>query len=129
MGLLYLAGAIKDCTDEEARGWREQVKEIYPDALDPMVRDYRGCEDENVNEIVVLDKRDVDQSDIVLVRYLWASAGTSMEIYHAWLQGKPVIVWHDEGQKLSPWITYHGTTFVTSFEAAMEKVEYYDKRR
>jgi hypothetical protein len=41
--LVYLSGAMLDCTDEECRDWREYAKQnLKCAALDPMIRDYRN---------------------------------------------------------------------------------------
>ena len=131
MSLLYLAGPIADCEDDECVSWRKDILEVYPDSANPMIRDYRDNHHDNINEIVVLDKRDIDNSEIVLVRFTRISAGTMMEIIYAWSKGKPIIFWHDPDypyEKLSPWIKYHCTTFVTSFDEACEKIDYYAGR-
>lgn len=41
---VYLAGPINGCTDAEAKNWREELKTHFPNAIDPMKRDYRGVE-------------------------------------------------------------------------------------
>jgi hypothetical protein len=57
--LVYLAGAINGCTDDECKDWRELVKSIIgvEKTLDPMRRDYRGVELDCINEIVEGDKK------------------------------------------------------------------------
>ena len=60
---IYLCGPINGCTDEEAGDWRDLLKSHYPQAIDPMKRDYRGVEDVAYREIVDLDKRDVQECD------------------------------------------------------------------
>lgn len=119
---VYLCGPINGCTDAEASDWREAVKEHFPDAIDPMKRDYRGVEDAAYREIVDLDKRDIRASEAVLVNYTKPSVGTSMEVYLAWTLGKPVIVWCAEGENVSPWLRYHATAFVHSLSAAVDKL-------
>ena len=131
MRTLYLAGPINACTDDEANTWRDQVIEWrrsfgrgnWLKLLNPMARDYRGKEAESVAEIVVLDKRDIDASNILLVRWTKPSVGTSMEILYAWERGIPVILWLDSRSNVSPWLLYHCTTMVLGFDDAMEAVE------
>ncbi|WLB14772.1 nucleoside 2-deoxyribosyltransferase (plasmid) [Bradyrhizobium elkanii] len=115
---VYLCGPINGCTDEECKDWREEMKRHFPDAIDPMRRDYRGKEAESYREIVELDKIDVERSDVVLVNYDKPSVGTSMEVYHAWLKHVPVIVVCREGTIISPWLRYHSTKIVHSFDEA-----------
>lgn len=132
---VYLAGPINGCTDDEANGWRQgfidrhnyrcwdcqrqsgqfhqaicTVGEGYirrVEFLDPMRRDYRGKEDESVDEIVELDIKDIDECDVFLA-YCWqVSWGTAMEIFYAYNAGKWVIVVIPEGQRISPWLRYH----------------------
>lgn len=110
----YLCGPINGCTDSEAKDWREAVKAIFPESIDPMKRDYRGRETEDYREIVDLDKRDIRNADVVLVNYDKPSVGTSMEIMYAWERGIPIIVWIRTDERVSPWLRYHSTAFVSS---------------
>lgn len=118
---VYLCGPINGCTDEEASNWRDHFKANYTGkCIDPMVRDYRGVEAVAYREIVDLDKRDVRNSDVILVNYVKPSVGTSMEVFYAWTLGKPVIVVCQENTNISPWLKYHSTKIVHSFEDARE---------
>jgi nucleoside 2-deoxyribosyltransferase len=123
MTTVYLCGPIFGCTDHECKDWREAVKDRLPYTLDPMRRDYRGKEDESVNEIVELDKRDVEAADIVLVNYDKPSVGTSMEVLWAWLKETPVIVVCKPETVVSPWMRYHSTKIVHSFDEAINWIE------
>jgi nucleoside 2-deoxyribosyltransferase len=114
----YLCGPINGCTDEECKDWREAAKLCLPDTLDPMRRDYRGRESQSYKEIVEGDKDDIRESDVLLVNYDKPSVGTSMEIYFAWLLGKPIIVVARPETVISPWLRYHSTKIVNSFEEA-----------
>lgn len=121
MKSLYLCGPINGCTDEECKDWRAYVTEAWPGrCIDPMARDYRGREAEAYREIVELDKIDVAEADIILVNYDKPSVGTSMEILYAWQLGKRVIVICREDAVISPWLRYHSTHLVHSFDAAMD---------
>lgn len=120
---VYLCGPINGCTDEEAKDWREAAKKRLPDTLDPMVRDYRGKEAESYREIVDLDKRDVEMSDLILVNYDKPSVGTSMEVFFAWTKGKPVVVVCRPETVISPWLRYHSTKIVHSFDEAFSWIE------
>jgi len=120
---IYLCGPINGCTDEECKDWREFVKARWQGpTLDPMRRDYRGREDESVNEIVTLDKVDIANSDVILVNYDKPSVGTSMEIFIAFSTGKLVVVVAKDGTRISPWMRYHSHKIVGSFDAAISFV-------
>ncbi len=114
MSRIYLGGPINGCTDDEAHGWRESVKEVLVENghewIDPMDRDYRGRELEPgiAEEIVVGDKEDIDNCDVLLMNAPKPSYGTAMEIlYGAEQAGKRVLVVLPEGTVPSPWVLYH----------------------
>lgn len=118
---VYLAGPINGCSDEEANDWRTYIKDAYAGpTLDPMRRDYRGREEESVNEIVELDKADIEACDVFLANCPQSSYGTAMEILYAWEAYKPVIVIHPAGKPVSPWIRYHSSAVVHTLDAALE---------
>jgi len=130
MRTIYLAGAINGCTDAEAYNWRDKVRSHFyllgiAKLKDPMVRDYRGREDACCAEIVELDKRDIRESDILLVRWTKPSVGTSMEVLYAFERDIPIILWVDPGATISPWLRYHASLIVSDFKLAMEKLENY----
>ena len=110
---VYLAGPINGCTDVECKDWRESVKSVLGEAstLDPMRRDYRGREEECVNEIVELDKKDIDEATHLLVNYPHPSTGTDMEIYYAWERKNQLWLWF---QKES--VVVHGS-FITALKS------------
>lgn len=121
---IYLCGPINGCTDEECRDWREFVKKLWRGTtLDPMRRDYRGREDESVNEIVELDKIDIMNADVLLVSYDKPSVGTSMEILYAWERGKPVVVVAAPETRISPWLRYHSHAIKPTYESAVAWVQ------
>jgi nucleoside 2-deoxyribosyltransferase len=122
--LIYLAGPINGCTDEECKDWREYVKTQLGEenTLDPMRRDYRGIEKNNFEAIVEGDKADIDESTVMLVNYDKPSVGTSMEILYAWERGKKVIIVVDPapGVRISPWLIYHSHKIFLSFADALD---------
>lgn len=127
---IYLCGPINGCTDAEAKDWRNSIQTEWGwlnrfnhKWIDPMRRDYRGKELENVREIVELDKIDVASSDIVLVNFDKPSVGTSMEILFAWQLGKRIITVIAPGTTPSPWLIYHSTHVVHSFYDAARLIE------
>jgi nucleoside 2-deoxyribosyltransferase len=119
--IIYLAGAIFGCTDDEAKSWREAVKAALPKHtfLDPMDRDYRGKELESIREIVNGDLLDISTADIILVNASRPSWGTAMEIVYAYQYGKRIIAVCPD--KVSPWLAYHADR-VSTFEEAIELI-------
>lgn len=111
---VYLGGPINGCTDDEANGWRDQVKDVLNAAghqwLDPMDRDYRGREMEPgiAAEIVEGDKADIDACDALLMNCPKPSVGTSMEVYYGYATHKRVFCVVPAGHVPSPWLMYHG---------------------
>jgi nucleoside 2-deoxyribosyltransferase len=105
---IYLAGPINGCSDSECNDWRTDLKSVpNHEYIDPMRRDYRGKEAENVDEIVKGDIADIDEADLVVANCPKPSYGTAMEIFYAaHVLGKSVwIVCADE--KPSPWLLKH----------------------
>src|SRR5277367_1611448 len=120
---VYLCGPINGCTDEECNDWRAAAKVCFPEAIDPMVRDYRGREQECYKEIVELDKIDIEDSDVLLVNYDKPSVGTSMEVFFAWQDlCLPVVVMCKSGTSISPWLRYHSDAIVHSLKDAVDKI-------
>lgn len=109
MTTIYLAGPINGCTDNEMHDWRNDMTARLHgfNILTPVVRDYRGKEDESVEDIVTGDKADIDNSDIIIAYCPKPSVGTSMEVLYAWERGKHVIVYAPPGSPVSPWLRYH----------------------
>lgn len=131
---VYLAGPINGRTDAQAMDWRQWVtSRLSPErfmVLDPMRRDYRGKEAGAEAEIVEGDKNDICGTDILVVNALdGASWGTAMEIPYAHQWNKHIIVVWPEGKPVSPWVVYHSSVIVASFEQAVELVERWDARR
>lgn len=119
--VVYLAGPINGCTDDEANNWRDVVKDKVgaDNCLDPMRRDYRGIEDQSVNEIVIGDLTDINDSDVMLANCWQVSWGTAMEIHYAHGNGLRVIVIIPEGTRISPWLRYHSDAIVHNIDEAL----------
>lgn len=109
MSTIYLAGPINGCTDDEMHSWRDDMTTRLSGhtILTPVVRDYRGKEDESVEDIVEGDKADVDASDVVIAFCPKPSVGTSMEVLYAWERGKHVVIYAPADAPVSPWLRYH----------------------
>lgn len=122
---IYLCGAINGCTDDEAVTWRERVKRELAGLfvfVDPMVRDYRGREDDCVAEIVQGDMADIDRSDIVLVNAERPSWGTAMEIRIAHERGKVIHVVCG-ADRISPWLRFHASRIDRSLSEAISGLQ------
>lgn len=117
--IVYLCGGINGLSDADAKDWREHAKSRLTRTLDPMRRDYRGIEAQNVAEIVGWDLRDIREADCVLANCARPSWGTAMEIFFAHSIGRPVFSVVPSGA-VSPWLAYHSTVCV-SLDEAIEK--------
>lgn len=111
MKTIYLCGPIADRTDAQCVVWRDGVTAAWPGkTLNPLRRDYRGRELENPAQLVADDLDDIDNSDGLLVWFDAPSVGTSMEIFYAKGEGKPIVVVDarpDRSRPLSPWLVHH----------------------
>lgn len=123
--ITYLAGPIDGCTDSEATGWREHVKDVLgaDRCLDPMTRDYRGQEDTEFKAIVELDKADIRNAEIMLANCWKAGWGTPMEIHLAWALAIPVIAVVPQDARVSPWLRYHSDAVVRTMAEALDLIE------
>ena len=124
MAIIYLSGPINGCSDDECSTWRDEVKARYgvENCIDPMRRDYRGREDESVNEIVTLDKADIGNAVVMLANCWQTSWGTAMEIHYAHSIGIPVIAVVPLFTRVSPWLRYHAC-IVRSLPEAYQIIE------
>ncbi len=129
MKTIYLCGGIKDLSIKEQTEWRDiatkklQLKFLI---LNPMRRNFRDCEFESQNEITSLDKKDIIDSDILLVNGTKPSWGTAMEIMFAFERHKIIVIF--TGVKLkdetnSPWITFHATKCVETLDDAIKYIK------
>jgi nucleoside 2-deoxyribosyltransferase len=116
---VYLCGGINGLSDSNCIDWREYAKaRLLHGALDPMRRDYRGKEDESVNEIVKGDLDDIERCPILLVNATRPSWGTAMEIVYAFGLGKRIVSWVGDS-RVSPWLRYHSSSIHASLDAAI----------
>jgi hypothetical protein len=119
MPRLYLCGAINGCTDAECKDWRARATaELSPHytIIDPMRRDYRGREDENVAEIVAGDIHDIHMSEYLLVAADRPSWGTAMELWAAKQRTNRRIVVVCSAERVSPWLRYCATDLVRTLD-------------
>jgi len=122
MSTTYLCGGINGLTDSEATDWRTEAKRLLKtDTLDPMRRDYRGKEDESVDEIGAGDLEDINNSDFLLVNATRPSFGTAMEIVYATLWDKTIYAVVAPGP-ISPWLRYHVNGTFTNLQEACDQI-------
>lgn len=129
MKTVYLCGGINGMDDEQAKGWRETAKAAFDGKLivsDPMIRDYRGREDECYREIVKYDLCDISVSHALLVNAARPSWGTAMEVYFAAsIQDRgptKFIVSVVPDGPVSPWLRYYSTRIVKTLDEGIRLV-------
>ena len=118
---LYLCGPILGCKNTECIDWRNKAAKVlsFYSILDPMRRDYRNSHGEHIDEIVEVDKTDIDSCSAMLVKFDRPSVGTNMEILYGWERSKFIVtVVENPLIVLSPWLKYHSTFIVRSFDVA-----------
>ncbi len=121
---VYLCGAIRGLSDEEAKGWRDEAKKALVAAhfivLDPMRRDFRGAKVAPYL-IVQPDIFDLEQSDVLLVNASRVGWGTPMEVAIAAYQNphRKQIFAFGAGEDPSPWLVYHCDKLFADLAAAL----------
>lgn len=130
MSVIYLSGPINGKDDGLCRAWRNSAASSLKAAghavLDPMGRDYRGREEESAEEIVSLDKEDIESSEVVLVNANSPGWGTAMECLYAISMGKRVVVFatHASAPSISPWLRCHSHAIFDSLDSAIAHIAY-----
>lgn len=145
---VYLAGGINGLSDSDANDWRTEAKRLLPReiaVLDPMSRDYRGKEDENVWEIIDGDLADIKQCEAMIAYCPRPSWGTAMEIHWTATLGKAIVIRSGgdeygggayqktlgyrrivavvpDGTPVSPWLRHHVTRVVPTIKDAIATV-------
>lgn len=119
---MYLCGGINGLNDSAAKDWRAdataQLGDLF-EIIDPMRRDYRGKEAQNVAEIVKGDLEDIAACRYILVNAERPSWGTAMEVAFADARlSNRVIVAVCSAESPSPWLVYHVTIVVKTFAEA-----------
>ena len=129
---IYLGGPIQCKTTDKANEWRDyatsKLKKQFT-ILNPMRRQFSDKDFFGINEIVLMDKEDVKQSDILLVNYNCARekttlCGTAMEIHLAHSLGKFIIAFSDLPQEdFSPWMSFHCTRICKNLDEAIKYIK------
>lgn len=122
MKTVYLAGPIFGKSDGECMTWRNRANSLLGihdiGCIDPMFRDYRGIEEDAVEEIIAQDKAWIEQCSLVLVNANEPSWGTAMECFYAISLGKRVIAFTNAAA-ISPWLRCHTTAIFGTLEEAV----------
>jgi hypothetical protein len=89
-----------------------------------MDRDYRGIEmcAAIAKEIVEGDKYDIDNCDVMLVKYS-ESVGTSMEMMYGYMHHKEIVLVAPPQWVISPWSIYHASSIYDTLSEACFDLE------
>lgn len=99
---IFLIGAVQMCgkESEEAKGWRDEVKEYFSkyctnfECISPTdYYEYGSNYHKTDREVMRFDLRKVREADIMLINLkgIRESIGSSDEIFYAYMLGKPII--------------------------------------
>jgi hypothetical protein len=80
----------------------------------------KGDEGYGVNGVVHRDLKDIKEVDLLLVRFVGCSVGTSMELVYARLWNKPIVAFVEGERDQSPWLPYHATVIVDTLDEAVD---------
>lgn len=128
--MVYLCGGINGLTDSDCNDWRQLAKDnLTQPTLDPMRRDYRGIEGDNVEAIVQGDLEDIEAANVFLVNAVRPSWGTAMEIVYAYQQGKRIHAFADHNKPISPWLRFHCTFIHPTIEVAVIAINNEERNR
>jgi nucleoside 2-deoxyribosyltransferase len=127
---IYLAGRINGFTLQDANSWRSEV-ESKLNGIAKCRNPLRGKQEKlryeyTDGEIVVRDKTDIRNSDIILAylpeRGIGPTVGTTMEIMFAYTLGKPILFIGDWA-KDDIWMRYHVTKIFSTLDDAIEDIK------
>lgn len=113
---------MASCSEEEMKGWRENVKKLYPDYtyLDPCDRSYTPVQ---WKKLVRDDIQDIITADVVLTHMWKPGIGSSMELVEARYRNTPTVVVVSSFKHISPWVREYSDFLVTDFEEAFKIIE------
>lgn len=125
MKRIFLSGPMRGVPREESLGWREKATEYLLNNFE-VIHAFRGREERETftdsRAAVIRDLSDIKNSDILLVNDTIENCsmiGTSMEIFFAHQQNKPVVVFGDAHEK-DYWLNYHTHLRVKDLEEACD---------
>ena len=139
MKKIYLAGAIDGVCPIQATSWRAEAAEALQKAgfntIDPTNKMLDTKETINNTDVVFASVVGVRMSDILLVEMNNSShgyIGTATEMYWAWAQRKPVIIW-GTANRHSHFLRYYATRIFDTLEEAIAHIidwrDKYDQRK
>lgn len=109
---IFLSGPIKGVSRHDSLLWRNQATDLLKKNFD-VIHALRGREEKetfsNPKTAVIRDLDDIINSDIILVNDTLENCGmigTSMEVFFAFQQNKPVIVF-GKAHENDYWLNYH----------------------
>lgn len=122
---VFLCGPIRGVTREESLTWRKKATEYLSGKFE-VIHALRGREEKETftdyRAAVVRDLSDVKNSDILLVNDTLegcSMVGTSMEIFYAFQQNKPIIIFGNAHNK-DYFLNYHTHLRTNTLEQACE---------
>ncbi|MCX6722317.1 MAG: hypothetical protein NTY04_03990 [Candidatus Staskawiczbacteria bacterium] len=120
---IFLCGPMRGIPREESLGWRELAVKCLSEKFE-VIHAMRGREKKETftdpRAAVIRDLNDIKGADILLVNDTnenCSMIGTSMEIFFAFQQNKPIIVFGNAHDK-DYWLNYHIHLRVKDFNEA-----------
>lgn len=109
---IFLSGPMRGIPREESLAWREKAIKLLEQNFD-VLHAFRGREEKETftdpRAAVARDLSDIKGTDILLVNDSIENCsmiGTSMEVFFAFQQNKPVIIFGNAHDK-DYWLSYH----------------------
>jgi nucleoside 2-deoxyribosyltransferase len=122
---VFLSGPIRGVTREESLTWRNKATKYLFEKFE-VIHALRGREEKETftdyKAAVIRDLSDIKNSDILLVNDTLEECsmiGTSMEVFYAFQQNKPVIVFGNAHSK-DYFLNYHTHLRVSNLEEACD---------
>lgn len=122
---IFLSGPMRGIPREESLVWRKKATECLSSNFE-VVHAFRGREEKETftdsRAAVIRDLSDIRNSDILLVNDTVENCsmiGTSMEVFFAHQQNKPVVVFGGAHEK-DYWLNYHTHLRVKDLEEACD---------
>ena len=108
----FSSGPMRGVSREISLGWRKEATKLLKNNFD-LFHAFCGCERKKkllpIRAAVIRDLNDIKNADILLVNDTTENVsmiGTSMEVFFAFQQNKPVIVFGNAHEK-DYWLDYH----------------------
>lgn len=109
---IFLSGPMRGVPREKSLGWRKEATKLLKKNFD-LFHAFRGREKKETftdpRAAVIRDLNEIKNADILLVNDTVENVsmiGTSMEVFFAFQQNKPIIVFGNAHEK-DYWLNYH----------------------